>query len=223
MNRQPLLSSIDLWRNHELVCTRLLREALMMLADRSPHEDENDLNRCLYRAIIRASYEADRRGEIVPVVVPEGRNPPASSDVERAEREFKIPDFYWAYIDPHANDPNDAAKQFVVECKRLTDPRTYYTREYVKSGVKRFIDVSHGYGKGTQSGAMIGYLQMMHIDDALARVIALLYSESISPLIPRSRDGEKRAEFDHYIIHPFQGSPFRLVHIWGRIGYGPSP
>ncbi len=47
----------------------------------------------------------------------EGRNPPVASDAERAAREHKIPDFYWAYIDHLAVNPLAAARQFVVDAK----------------------------------------------------------------------------------------------------------
>ena len=222
MNRQPRLSSIDLWSDHERLCTGLLRQALVTLTDRSLDDNEDDLNRLLFRAINRISYEATRRGELVPAVVYEGRNPPAASDVERAKRESKIPDFYWAYIDPHANDPNAAAVQFVVECKRLTSPRARYTREYVKSGIVRFRSVSHGYGKGTGSGAMVGYLQALLIRDALSRINAINGGESIPPVTLRWRDGENRAELGHDISRSFPKSPFHLFHIWGRVGPVPG-
>ena len=147
MNNQPRLSSAALWKNHERICLNLLQEALSTLVDEPTDEKETDLNRSLFRAIIRASYEAERRGEHIPMVVLEGRNPPDLSDLERAERESKIPDLYWGYIDPLAADPNEAAKYFVVECKRLTEPRAWYTTEYVKSGIVRFVTVGHGYGR----------------------------------------------------------------------------
>ena len=223
MSLQPRLSSTDLWGDHERICMELLRQALATLADQSPDENENDLNRCLYRAIIRASHQAAQSGEHLPPVVPEGRNPPAASDSERAEREFKIPDFYWAYIDPLADNPDDACKQFVVECKRLTNLGAAYMREYVKSGIARFIRVGHGYGKGMKSGAMVGYLQEVLLNDALAGVNAVAVGDSIQPLVIRNRNGETDAELDHDLVRPFPVSPFRLIHIWGRIGPEPGP
>ena len=223
MTSQPRLSSVALWRNHERICLKLLQEALSTLVDEPTDENETDLNRSLFRAIIRASYEAERRGEHIPIVVLEGRNPPDLSDLERAEREFKIPDFYWGYIDPHAADPNEAANYFVVECKRLTEPRAWYTREYVKSGIVRFVSVSHGYGKGAASGAMVGYLQEIHIDDALARVDSVAKSNAIPLLVLRERDGESGAELHHDLFRSFHVSPFHLIHIWSRIGPDPSP
>ena len=218
MSRQPQLSSIDLWSDFERLCLLLLREALTALANRDSSENENDLNRHLYFAITHASQQAMRQGEYPPSVVPEGHSPPVASDSERAEREFKIPDFYWAYIDPHANDPYDASKQFVVECKRLAKPYGSYAHEYVKSGIARFIDVGHSYAKGMKSGAMAGYLQEVLVDDALASVNAVAASDSIPPLAMRGRNGEVSAEFDHDLNRSFPESPFRLIHMWARIG-----
>ena len=216
------MSSIDLWADHERLCTELLRQALESLADESPHANENDLNRDLYRAINRLSHKAAQSGEHVPPVVPEGRNPPASTDLERAKREFKIPDFYWAYIDPLVDDPDDASKQFVVECKRLTNPSSHYMKEYVDSGIARFINLGHGYGMGMKSGAIAGYLQEVLLDDALIRVSATVQSHAIAPLVQTQRHGEAGAEFDHNVLRSFPASPFRLIHIWGRIGPQPD-
>ena len=221
MNQQPQLSSIDFWQDHERLCNQLLRDALGMLEDSLINANENDLNRLLYRAIIRASHAIAQDEEHIPPVVYEGRNPPDGTDQERADREFKIPDFYWAYIDPMAKDPNDAAKQFVVECKRLADPVARYAEEYVRSGIARFINLGHGYGKGMKSGAMVGYLQEVLIDDALKEVNRVAYGDAISTLVATSRTGEDGAEFCHEVIRPFPASPYRLTHIWTRIGPAP--
>lgn len=221
MSQQPRLSSVDLWSFHEQTCLGILREALATLAEQHVDMNENDLNRHLYRAIIRTSHEWAQMSDHIPSVVPEGRNPPAASDQERAESEFKIPDFYWAFIDPLAADPNDASKQFVVECKRLTNPTTTYTREYVRSGIARFLNVGHGYGKGMESGAMVGYLQEVPLDDAFAGVNSVACNDGIPALTLRSRNGESGAEFVHDIVRPFPVSPFHLTHIWARIG--PEP
>ena len=222
MRPQPQLSSIDVWSYHERLCRRLLQEALTALVDQPPNKNENDLNRSLYLAIIRASYQAAQCGEHLPPVVPEGRNPPAASDRERAERETKIPDFYWAFIDPHASDPNDAAKQFVVECKRLTEPCAVYTREYVKSGIARFKSAGHAYGKGMPSGAMVGYLQGIALCDALKRVNAVAVNASIPPLMLQARDAETSAELTHDFVRSYPESPFHLIHLWGRVGLAPN-
>ncbi len=223
MNQRPQLSSLDLWSDHEQLCKQLLRDALAELEDSPIDADENDLNRLLYRAIIRVSQRASESGDHVPVVVPEGRNPPAASDKERAEREFKTPDFYWAYIDPLASDPNDASKQFVVECKRLAKPISRYAREYVKSGIARFINIGHGYGKGVRSGAMVGYLQEVFLDEALMGVNRQAAEDAIPDLLALRRDGESSAELVHQVTRQFTVSPFQLTHVWTRIGPEPVP
>ena len=221
MTRQPQLSSIDLWNDHEQLFLELLLEAVAELVGQSTEANENDLNRRLFRAIIRVSYNAARSGIDVPTVVPEGRNPPAASDKERAKREFKIPDFYWAYVDPLVDDPNQAYKQFVVECKRLTSPESTYFPAYVRSGIARFINQGHGYGQEMKSGAMVGYLQKVFVDDALTGVNGVAINDHIPPLTTKHRAGETGGEFDHDIYRSFPVSPFHLYHIWARIG--PEP
>ena len=220
MSEGPRLSSLDLWAWHEHRFVGLLREALALLAGDPGGEVEVDLNRSLYQAIVRVSHASVvASGEPLPVVVPEGRNPPAATDRERAEREFKIPDFYWAYVDDLAADPDTAAKQFVVECKRLTtaSKNWVYTEEYVKSGIARFISRGHGYGMGVASGAMVGYVQQIGLDDALGEVNAYASADSIPPLRLSARSEDDNAELDHEFARSFPESPFRLLHLWVRV------
>ena len=222
MSQFPRLSSIDLWGDHQRICLRVLREALASLAEQSADVHENDLNRCLFRAINRVAYYAIQSGEDVPPVVYEGRNPPSPSDHERAVREFKIPDFHWAYYDSLVSNPDESYKQFVVECKRLTQPIAHYAREYMHSGIARFINVEHGYGKDMPSGAMVGYLQKVSIDDALAGVNRVVVAELVPALALRNREGEGGAELAHHINRPIPISAFLLTHVWARIGPEPD-
>ena len=157
--------------------------------------DELVLNRALFLAIEDVTYDLEVRGEQLPALVYEGRNTPDLAESEQTERERKIPDFYWAYYDQYA-DRGDFRKSFVVECKRLTQPPDVYAREYVKSGIARFINVEHSYGHGMASGAMVGYLQEIALDDALARINVIAAGDAIPPLILRGRDGEASAELE---------------------------
>jgi hypothetical protein len=195
----------------------LLREALGALEDGPDDEREQDLNRRLYRSIVAAQVRAAREEtEQVSGVVPEGRNPPVASDEQRGAREHKIPDFYWAYIDHLASDPAAAARQFVVECKRLTTAtRNWsYTRQYIEGGVMRFLSEAHGYGKAAPSGAMVGYLQALDADQALTEVNASATANNLPRLTLRTqRDGEP-IELDHRLDRPFEQSPFLLMHLW---------
>ena len=217
MSRQPQLTSLDLWGKYERLCTQLLRDALPALANRSASEDEPALNRALFVAIEDITHKLQQSDEQVPVLIYEGRNPPDPGDSEQTERERKIPDFCWAYYDQYAGR-GDFRMSFVVECKRLTQPPGAYTRKYVKSGIARFINVEHSYGHGMASGAMVGYLQEIALDDSLTRVIAVAAEDAIPPLTLGRRDGEASAEFDHDLDRSFPKSPFRLIHIWARIG-----
>ena len=223
MNRQPRLSSIDLWSDRERLFLKLLQEAVATLVDQPTEANENDLNRNLFRAINRASHHEAQSGFEIPPVIFEGRNPPAASDQERAEREFKRPDFYWAYIDPLAEDPLEGYKVFVVECKRLTNPTSTYFREYVRSGIARFINVAHGYGKGMRSGAMVGYLQNVSVYDAFTGVNLVAFDDHISVLVIKGRADEAGGELGHDVERPFPVSPFHLNHVWARIGPEPVP
>jgi hypothetical protein len=205
---------------------QLLRDALILLEKGSPEEGEPNLNRRLYRSIIAAHTRAARDGaEQLPVVVPEGHNPPVESDAERAARENKIPDFYWAYVD-HLAEPG-AARQFVVECKRLTKATKNwnYTEQYVHAGVARFIAVEHAYGKDARAGAMVGYLQAMDVEQALIEVNAAANSRGITPLTIGQSPAGALIELDHQLTRPFPDSPFLLMHIWtrGQAGCQPDP
>jgi hypothetical protein len=214
---RPRLTSVDLWERHTERCLQILREALIMLNQGPPDERETDLNRRLYLAIIDAHATAARGGvEQLAVVVPEGRSPPVASDAERAAREAKIPDFYWAYVD-HLAEPG-ASRQFVLECKRLTESTRnwIYTERYVHEGVVRFITPEHAYGKDTPSGAMVGYLQAIDFDQALNEVNACAASLGIPPLAARGDPSAALAEFDHRLSRSFAVSPFLLTHIWAR-------
>jgi len=219
MSNRPRLTSRDLWADHERRCLDLLRRALAVLAQDGAGEGETELNRSLYRAIVRVSHATAAAGSPPPVVVPEGRNPPAPSDRERAAREFKVPDFYWAYIDDLVANPDEAARQFVVECKRLTSASKdwNYSEEYVSSGIARFIDRGHGYGMGVTSGAMVGYLQKIAVDRALAEINAYAGGRSIPPLAVSTRSGDERAELDHHLTRSYAESPFHLKHLWMRV------
>lgn len=217
MSDRPRLTSINLWHRHQQRCVQMLRDAIALLADGPTNEGEIDLNRRLYRAIIAVQGADARRGlEQLSVVVPEGRNPPVGSDVQRAVREHKIPDFYWSYVDYLAPEPEAVARQFVVECKRLTAAtRNWdYIAQYVNAGVLRFVTEEHGYGKETPSGAMIGYLQAMDVDDALSGVNGHASAKGLSLLAIRDRSADALVELDHRLDRPFPDTPFLLMHLW---------
>jgi hypothetical protein len=81
----------------------------------------------------------------------------------------------------------------------------------------RFIEPDHGYGKGMAAGAMIGYLQLIPLNDALSAVNAAARSSGVSPLELRSRSGNDQAELDHRFDRSFEVTPFHLAHVWERL------
>ncbi len=220
MTDRPRLTSIDLWQRHEQRCVQILRDAIALLATGPANEGEPELNRRLYRAVIAVQVADARRGlEQLSVVVPEGRNPPVASDARRTPREHKIPDFYWAYVDYLAPDPEVVACQFVVECKRLAvaSKDWDYIAQYIHSGILRFVTEEHGYGKGTSSGAMLAYLQDIDADQTLAAVNAQASTNGLSTLAIRRRSADALIELDHQLDRPFPHSPFLLMHLWTRV------
>ena len=221
MSGPPKLTSLALWDKFERRCLQLLKEAMQALACEPADMSEIDLNRKLYWAITKAARQITEYGPFFPGVVLDGRNLPAASDGARAAREFKIPDLYWVYVDALANDFEEINKRFVVECKRLTDPSSTYGGRYVHDGIDRFKNVSHNYSKGMPSGAMVGYLQVVLVDDAFLSVDAVVRADAIPPLDIQNRDGERSLELAHTLMRPASEPPIRLTHVWGRVG--PTP
>jgi hypothetical protein len=220
MTHRPKLTSINLWERHERRCVQMLRDAIALLADGPADEGEPDLNRRMYRAIIAVQGADARRGlEQLSIIVPEGRNPPVASDARRTAREHKIPDFYWSYVDYLAPAPDAIARQFVVECKRLTAATKNwdYIAQYIHAGVLRFVTEEHGYGKESPSGAMIGYLQTIDIVDALNGVNAHARANGLSTLVIRDRSLDGLVELDHRLDRSFPDTPFLLMHFWTRV------
>ena len=69
---------------------------------------------------------------------------------------------------------------------------------------------------------MVGYLQDIGLDDAFDRVNAIVASESIQPLMLKWCAEEDGGEFHHEVVRPFPVSPFRLTHVWARMGSSAS-
>ncbi len=213
MSARPRLSALRLWPAREAECLELLTEALAQLA-RDPGADPNEdsINRRLMRFLDAATWQAG--GTLGPVVY-EGRSSPAPSDDLRASREFKRPDFAWLWIDDLATDPMLSRREFVVECKRLgAEP---FPARYVADGVLRFINATHAYGKDMPSGAMVGYMQSIPVNDAVQRVNDAATNHGISALVLRTRRGDEHAKLEHQVVRDFNVSPFSLTHIWVRL------
>ena len=219
---QPRISRLLIWERHEHRVVDVLLAALSILRNKYDlPQSEVSLNRELYFCLLEAnrSLRKSGLGGFDHPPVPEGHNPPDPDDEQRATRENKIPDFYWGYIDHLEPDPRRSARNYVIECKRLGNPLRpdwILNQNYVVKGILRFVTEKYGYAKGEKSGAMVGYVQSMELDDILYEVNANCMSEAIPQLGIPIGGWQIRgtSRLDHELDRSFAGSPLHLSHFW---------
>lgn len=226
----------DLWssfieRVEEVVRVGLEQLATEALANGFDELCENDLNRELFFRMRRIAvgqkvelFAADPRPvlcrehtwDLVPVY--EANNQPSPDDLERTPREGKRPDFQWSFQDDQAEDLDRATRAYVVECKRLGQAiGTWVLNEnYVKHGVRRFVDASHLYGKDDSGGGMIGYVQSMDVAAIWTQIAQQLASAGLAALpMPGPLSGSMVLHSSsHDLTRRNASSPFRLNHFW---------
>ena len=219
---QPRISRLHIWEKHERRVVDILMLALSILRknDILP-QSEVLLNRELYFCLLEANHmlwESGAGGFSHPPT-PEGHNPADPDDEQRAIRENKIPDFYWGYVDHSEPDPRRGARNYVIECKRLGNPPRpdwILNQNYVNKGVRRFITEEHGYAKGEKSGAMVGYVQSMELDEILHEVNSAAVSVGIPELSTpiNAWQVSGTCQLAHQVNRTFSISPFQLTHFW---------
>jgi hypothetical protein len=219
---QVRISKLNTWGRHEQKVLAVLLKALSLLrAKRELMKSEVFLNRELFFCLLeanRALWDSGEGGFSYPPI-PEGKNLPDPNDEERKEREDKIPDFNWCYIDHSQADPRKSAHCFVIECKRLgrtLDSQWILNENYVKHGILRFVTTKHGYAQGESSAAMVGYVQDMDHSDILGDVNRVAISESLPPISPPAAGWviNGTSSMEHIITRSFRVSPLRLWHCW---------
>lgn len=220
---QPSIFQLPLWEKYKQNIFAVIHEALIILQNRSKlpliedHPTKHNLNRELYQCFREACCKKK-----LPHHLPtrEGKNPPYEGDQEPTERESTIPDFYWHIIDDQAED-DFCERRFILECKRLgnlSSSSWNLNANYVNNGIRRFIVKPHEYGKGDDSGGMVGYIQSMSFDDIFEAVnLAINQSpEEISPLLSPTNGWKEKgiSELEHPLKRSFPISPFRMYHFW---------
>lgn len=228
---QPRISQLNSWERHTKNVNEAIIKGLRLLRspyyqdrlqaqikeDAHPERIEDHLNRILCFCLRVANKELRACGQSPKW---EARGQPDPDDIQRPEREKKIPDFQWGYLDLQEENPERGDRIYFIECKRLGEPSSSSHKlniEYVTNGICRFISVEHGYGQGENSGAMIGYVESMYFADILQEVNDKITSldEGIPVL---SVDGTWEEKDTNYLEHeferPFPKSPFQLHHFW---------
>lgn len=211
--------STNLWKKQQThyVCAFLRALQLLQEFPSLPNE-EVALNRTLYFCLLKANRELDPEG-LYPPPVTECCNQPDPDDSARTARENKRPDFQWGFTDPHEPDYQRSSKQFVVECKRIgVPPRSDWilNENYVEYGLRRFVDPSWGYAKGSPAAAMIGYWQSMDGEALLLEINSAAERRGLEH-IALAISGWKIAAITvlgHVVLRSFAISPFRLDHFW---------
>jgi hypothetical protein len=213
----PHLLSQNFWKKHQDRCLLTVERALVLLRQTGNlPESEVDLNRLLHFCLLRASRELYPENEIAPST--ECNNQPDPDDETRVKREQKRPDFQWIFLDRYEPDPLRSSRQFVVECKRLgmaTRADWILNKNYTNHGIGRFRETEWAYAKGVSSGAIVGYWQSMEADDVLTEVHEESRAKSFPDMVLESawKPGDV-SRLQHDFERSFQGSPFRLHHLW---------
>ncbi len=219
--KQPSLSALASWEEHE---HRVLEVVGLALADLQATErlptGEPALNRELHFCLRRVNVRLLRQGRgVQSTFVWEAQNQPLIDDEMGAVREDKRPDFQCGFVNLQEGDDDRASMFYTIECKRLGRPanRWIFNVNYVEKGVVRFVTEEHGYGKATPSGAMLGYVQSMELDDILAEVNAAAEKRLLPPIILSGGGWRQNgvSRLDHRLTRPASMlSPFDLRHLW---------
>lgn len=232
MPRNRIPSPQRLWSNFEQRVLGVVTYALELLRVQTTLLlEEPDLNfrmNSLLRHADRTLSSQNKALDKAPIW--EGQSQPVAGDTAQAPRVRKKPDFQYELVDTLEPDPDKAYKYYTIECKRLGKPPKKgrpLNRQYVSDGILRYVTDEHAYGKGSPSGAMIGYVQSMPPPEILAEVNAFAGRKGLPPLNPPGGrfTMAQIARLEQMLDRPqVPPTPFALRHLWVdlRSSY-PSP
>jgi hypothetical protein len=213
---RPRLLKTNIWENYETRILKLFRCALKLLQEKTDLPDkEDDLSRELFILVRRLNNQNDKQGLPCSPIY-QGHNQPVIDDPIQSIREYKKPDFQWEIRDIHEINPNKMSKYYTLEAKRLGSPPSRFHKDYVLEGIQRFILAKYGYGKSVDSGAMIGYIQNMELEEILKEVNKYCSQLTIIELT-LSPEGWQNdvSRLEHQLERPdVPPSPFNLRHLW---------
>lgn len=207
----------EFWRKFEDSILEVIKQAIEILNQKEVlPKQEDELNRIFYACLVEANYQLQKKnkGRESPPMY-EACNQPFYDDSKRAIRENKRPDFQWSITDTTEVDPKKSSKQFVLECKRLgTSQSTWiFNENYIFNGVRRFISEEHGYARGVESSAMLGYIQSMEMLDILSEV-NIFISKIQQPHLIQTKNKGLTIFLSHEVKLEYSEDTLRLEHIW---------
>lgn len=225
MSQHGIPPAEELWGRHERLVLEVFQLALQML--REEHAlpvDEPEVSAALYLKTREANFHLNRftRGLVYPPI-PDTSIPPRSRSEIGTPPTKKRPDFQCPYQDSLARDQEHAYVNYCIECKRLgqtTETGWNMNKNYVSDGIVRFVDPEHSYGKGTRSGAMIGYVQNMEPSVIASEVntwIRSMRAWRLPNLLPPrdTFDTTGLLQMKQELMRPrVPPSPFHLTHLW---------
>lgn len=218
-------SSKVMWAKHEQLVLEVFIYALEILREEANlPDDEDDISEVLALKTRQANFSLNQKNRGLPFP-PEWEKPiqPKSNADLGHSKKRKRPDFSCSFRNYSAQNHEEAWLDYHLECKRLGKPSSpgyYLNKNYVNEGIIRFVDPQYRYGEGTNSGAMIGYVQNMDTDDILKEINETIqgntkYKISLIMFSGNGLDNEEVAKtsqkFSRKYVFP---SFFHLCHIW---------
>lgn len=208
MAKPSLFKKRDSWGNHEERVLAIFSLALQKLRDESSlPRKENEISHILLTKVKEARFDLSKKDK--SAVIP-------SISFDAQNRLGKKPDFHCEIFDALADDPQKSSKIYHLEAKRLGSQTSRFNKEYVVNGIQRFIKSDYCYGEFVKSGAMIGYVQDMELDDILEQVNDYASKEEITKLsLSSDAWNEDINRLDHQLKRPeVEPNLFDLRHIW---------
>jgi hypothetical protein len=208
----------DTWESWEKSVLEIFSMALLeLISEKTLPEKEDGLNRMLSVIVRKCKREwciANNR-ELQGHPIYHACGQPSSKHRIKQPKENKIPEFTWGFTDYL----EEVERDYIVECKRLCQDKYHYCKEYVTSGIKRFVEKEWSYGYGCKSGLMIGYIQEMEFEDILYWVNYYARKHSFAPLTLEGQwQTEDISRLENILDRPrVPVSPFKLVHLWADL------
>lgn len=171
---RPHLHKAITWPKYEAAVLAVFEEGLRRLALRATlPRSEQPINFELLAICLDVHVEFQKNKTTMPFVIEmDSTNQPVADDVVRSKRLNKRPDFACAMFNQQATEGKASQVRYSLECKRLgtPEPQWVLNENYSEHGQMRFVQEDHGYAKGCESAAMIGYAQSMDPDALLTEV-----------------------------------------------------